>query len=457
MLSYGVKKSFLLSWSIFVKKTPLNPSLLLQNKLREHKAHIAIIGLGYVGLPLAVAFAHAGFTTSGIDVDTKRIQSLNKGKNYIDDISEKMFKQVFSSGRISFHQNFNSLQQADVIIICVPTPLRKTQDPDISYIIAACTEVKKHLHQGQLIILESTTYPGTTEEIMQVELEKDGFQVGRDFFLAFSPERIDPGNPKFQLENTPKIVGGITPVCTDLAAQLYALIVQQVHPVSNPKTAEMVKLLENTFRSVNIGLVNEIAIICKHLGIDTWEVIQAAATKPFGFMPFYPGPGLGGHCIPIDPHYLAWKLRSFNYRTRFIELASEVNESMGTFVVQMAQNALNQKSKPIHKTKLLLMGVAYKKNVSDTRESPAYEIYKQLHRLGAHIDYYDPHVATWMPLENNLSSITLTPSQLKKYAMVIIITNHDNVDYEFLVKNSKLVIDTRNATQGIKSPKIIKL
>lgn len=457
MLSYGVKKSFLLLLEYFVKKTASNPAALLQKKLSEHKAHIAIIGLGYVGLPLAVAFAHAGFTTSGIDVDAKRIQSLNKGKNYIADISEKVFKQVFHSGRISFQQNFDSLKHADAIIICVPTPLRKTQDPDISYIIAACTEVKKHLHKGQLIILESTTYPGTTEEIMQVELEKDGAQVGHDFFLAFSPERIDPGNPKFQLENTPKIVGGITPTCTELATQLYAFIVQQVYPVSNPKTAEMVKLLENTFRSVNIGLVNEIAIICKHLGIDTWEVIQAAATKPFGFMPFYPGPGLGGHCIPIDPHYLAWKLRSFNYRTRFIELASEVNESMGTFVVQMTQNALNQKSKPIHQSKILLMGVSYKRNVSDTRESPAYEIYKQLHRLGAQIDYCDPHVNTWTPIEKTLHSVPFTPSQIKKYAITLIVTDHANVDYELLVKNSNLVIDTRNATQGIKNSKIIKL
>ena len=429
----------------------------LENKIAQRSANIAVIGLGYVGLPLAVALAQQGFKVFGIDSDPKKIQKLQAGQSYIPDIPHTVIKKLNPKRNFLPGTSFQPLGKADCIIICVPTPLRKSHDPDISYIVAAATHVRKHLRRGQLIVLESTSYPGTTEEVLLPQLTQVGLKVGKDFFLVFSPERIDPGNKKFQLHNTPKIVGGCTPHCTKLASLLYGTIVEEVHTVSDPKTAEMAKLLENTFRAVNIGLVNEIAIICHHLQLDTWEVLQAAATKPFGYMPFYPGPGLGGHCIPVDPHYLSWKLRTVNYRTRFIELATEVNQSMPNYVVQMLVKGLNQQRKAIQGAKLLILGVAYKKNVSDTRESPAYEIYQQLKNLGAKVDYHDPFVPHWKTEMASLKSIAFTPRNLKKYAAGIIIADHETVDYRRLVSILPLIIDTRNATQQIRSKKIFKI
>ncbi len=430
----------------------------LISKIEQKKAKLGVIGMGYVGLPLALEFCKAGFEVTGIDLDKKKIDSINNGKSYIEDASDTDLKTAVSQGRLHATTDFSILKQLDTVSICVPTPLRKTKDPDISYILSATQEISKYIHAGQLIVLESTTYPGTTEEIILPELESRGLKVGVDFFLAFSPERIDPVNKQFNTRNTPKIIGGITAKCTESAAALYSKAVEKVIPVSSTRAAEMVKLLENTFRAVNIGLVNEIAIICNKLGMDVWEIIDAAATKPFGFMPFYPGPGLGGHCIPVDPHYLSWKLKMFNYNARFIELASEVNTNMPYFVVNKIFDALNAQKKSINGSKILVLGVAYKKDVGDVRESPALDVIRLLKEKGGLISYNDPHIRHLHEENMDFSSVDLGDySVLRNYDCAVIITNHSLYDYKKVVDNSKIIVDTRNATRGILSEKIVKL
>ncbi|MFO1464681.1 MAG: nucleotide sugar dehydrogenase [bacterium] len=434
-----------------------NSQAILLNRIQQRSARVGVIGLGYVGLPLAVAFAEAGFSVTGIDVDPKKIAALCAGKNYIPDIPDRLVQELARSGKLRATGDFGAARSLDAVSICVPTPLRKTRDPDISYIVHATSELKKTLHPGQLIVLESTTYPGTTEELVLPALQSEKFRVGRDFFLAFSPERIDPGNPRFGLKNTPKILGGVTPACTQVSAALYRHVADKVLEVSSSQTAEMVKLLENTFRAVNIGLVNEIAQICDKLKINTWEVIDAAASKPFGFMPFYPGPGLGGHCIPVDPHYLSWKLRSMNYTTRFIELASEINQEMPHYVFLKIQAALNERKKPLKGARVLLLGVAYKKNVSDTRESPAYDLAKLLEEAGASLSYSDPHVASWKTDLREYRSQKPNKVLLGRQDCVVILTDHEAFDYRGIVAASPLVVDTRNATKGLSQKKVVRL
>ena len=430
----------------------------LIDKIERKSARLGIIGMGYVGLPLALEFCRAGFDVTGIDLDKKKIDSINRGKSYIEDATDADIGSAVSQGRLHATADFSVLQQLDTVSICVPTPLRKTKDPDISYIISATQQIAKYLHKGQLIVLESTTYPGTTEEIILPELEKKGLKAGVDFFLAFSPERIDPVNIHFNTKNTPKIIGGVTAKCTESAAALYSKAVDKVITVSSTRAAEMVKLLENTFRAVNIGLVNEIAIICNKLGMDVWEIIDAAATKPFGFMPFYPGPGLGGHCIPVDPHYLSWKLKMFNYNARFIELASEVNTNMPYFVVSKVFDALNVQKKSINGSKILILGVAYKKDVGDVRESPALDVIRLLKDKGGLISYNDPHIPHLHEESMDISSTDLSDySALSNYDCVVIVTNHTSYDYQKVVDCSKIIVDTRNATKGIISDKIVKL
>jgi len=425
----------------------------LVEKIVERKAKIGIIGLGYVGLPLAVEFGKTGFNVSGIEIDKDKVWMVNRGKCYIQDVSEAELKGLVKDNRMKATTRFSILKEMDVVIICVPTPLRKTRDPDISYIITAVEEIAKYLHRGQLIVLESTTYPGTTREVILPRLKRKNLIVGKDFYLAFSPERIDPGNKEYALRNTPKVVSGITRNCTRITSLLYKQIIDNVVVVSTTESAEMVKLLENTFRIVNIGLVNEIALICDRLRLDTWEVIDAAATKPFGFMPFYPGPGLGGHCIPVDPHYLSWKMKALNFYARFIELAGEINSRMPEFLISKIDAALNERKKSIKGSRILILGVAYKSNVSDTRESPALDVIRLLKDREGKVIYNDPYV----PRVEGLKSIRLTKSSLRNVDCVVIITAHTDYDYQEIVENAKLIIDSRNATKGIKSKKIIKL
>jgi len=430
----------------------------LIKKLEQKSAKIGIIGMGYVGLPLALEFCKVGFDVTGIDLDKKKIDSINNGKSYIEDATNADIGSAVRQGRLHATTDFSVLQQLDTVSICVPTPLRKTKDPDISYIISATKEIKKYLHPGQLIVLESTTYPGTTDEIILPELESSGLKVGVDFFLAFSPERIDPVNKLFNTKNTPKIIGGVTLKCTESARALYSQAVDKIITVGSTRAAEMVKLLENTFRAVNIGLVNEIAIICNKLGMDVWEIIDAAATKPFGFMPFYPGPGLGGHCIPVDPLYLSWKLKMFNYNARFIELASEVNTNMPYFVVTKVFDALNAHRKSINGSNILVLGAAYKKDVGDVRESPALDVIRLLKDKGGVISYNDPHIPLLHEDNMDLRSIDLSDySALNNYDCTVIVTDHSSYDYKKVVECSNIVVDTRNATKGIVSNKIVRL
>lgn len=417
-----------------------------------------VIGLGYVGLPLAVEIANAGFEVIGIDVDEDKVHAVNRGRSYIEDVPHSALARVVKSGRLRATTDFDTLAQIDAISICVPTPLRKTKDPDISFILDAVSEISKRLRKGQIIILESTTYPGTTDEMLLPELSQSGLRVGKDFYLAFSPERVDPGNKVYRTKDTPKIIGGITPQCTRKAAAYYKKIFDKVVPVSSTKCAEMVKLLENTFRSVNIGLVNEVALMCDRLGLDVWEVIDAAATKPFGFMAFYPGPGLGGHCIPIDPHYLSWKLKTLNYYAKFIELAGDINTNMPGYVVKKIISALNRVGKPLRNARIIIVGAAYKKNVGDLRESPALDVIELLHREGAHIEYNDPYVSEIREAGLELRSRPLTAKLLKSADCVVIITNHDSYDYEFICRHAPLIMDTRNATKNIRTrTPIVKL
>jgi UDP-N-acetyl-D-glucosamine dehydrogenase len=426
---------------------------LIQNK----EAKIGIVGLGYVGLPLLLEFAKSGFTVTGIDIDTQKVKLLEKGKSYIQDVSDKELNPFIEMKRINPTSSFEVIERLDAVIICVPTPLVKTKDPDLSHVVSAAKEIKKWLGKGQLIILESTTYPGTTEEIVLPILSEKGKKVGRDFFLAFSPERVDPPNQEFQIQNTPKIVGGVTPFCTKLATQLYQSIVKKVIPVSSTMVAEMVKLLENTFRSVNIALVNEVALLSNKLGIDVWEVIDAAATKPFGFMPFHPGPGIGGHCIPVDPFYLSWKAKQNGFEARFIELAGKINGSMPEHVVNKITESLNDRSKSVRNSKLLVLGVAYKKDIDDIRESPALDILALLFKLGANLSYHDPYVPSLNVVNQILSSVNISKNPIKNYDCVIIVTNHSSFDYEMVVKESQLIIDTRNALKGFRQPHIVRL
>jgi UDP-N-acetyl-D-glucosamine dehydrogenase len=429
----------------------------LKEKLETRKALQSVIGLGYVGLPLAVEFAGAGLKTVGIDVDGKKVDSVNRAKSYIGDVSEKDLAEVVKSGRLRATTDFSVLAETDTVNIAVPTPLRKTKDPDISYIVAALKEIRKYLHEGQLIILESTTYPGTTEEVMLPILEESGLKVGKDFYLAFSPERVDPGNEKFNTRNIPKVVGGVTPECTKLAAALYRSAGMNPVPVNSSRVAETVKLLENTFRSVNIGLVNEIALMCYRMGINVWEVIDAAATKPFGFMPFYPGPGLGGHCIPIDPFYLSWKAKQSGFDARFIELAGMINSDMPSQVVIRVSEALNEKKKCMNGSKILIVGVSYKKDIDDTRESPAFDIIRLLRQRCADVWWYDPFVEE---LDHNLEGVNkfdYSAKELKTIDCAIVVTGHTKVDYDILVKNCSLIFDSRNVLRNFTASNIVRL
>ena len=429
----------------------------LLKKIRSHSLRVAVIGLGYVGLPLATTFAEAGFDVTGIDVDQQKVNTANKGESYIPDIPSHTLQTLVASKCLHFTTDFAALEDVDAVSICVPTPLRKTRDPDISYILSATQHVREHLHKGQLVILESTTYPGTTDELVLPELLATGLKVGVDFFLAFSPERIDPGNAHFDTSNTPKVVGGVTADCTELAQAFYGAAIKQIVPVSSARAAEMTKLLENTFRAVNIGLVNEIAIICEKLNINVWEVIDAAATKPFGFMRFLPGPGLGGHCIPIDPHYLSWKLKTLDYTARFIELASEVNSSMPHYVVNKISEALNEQKLSFNGSKILVLGVAYKRNVGDVRESPALDIIQELQLRKASILYNDEYVPSLTLPNHTLYSQSLTKELLQSVDCVVIITDHSYYDTTWIVQEARCIVDTRNMTQGHEDTKIVRL
>jgi UDP-N-acetyl-D-glucosamine dehydrogenase len=431
----------------------------LKEKIEKKKAVVGVIGLGYVGLPLAVEFGNRGFKVLGFEISKKKVDLINSGRSDIDDIKDEPVKKLVQKGLLKATLNSVLLRNADCVSICVPTPLSKTKDPDVSYILSAVNQVRKYLHPGQLVVLESTTYPGTTEELILPILEETGLKVGKDFFLSFSPERVDPANKNFTVENTPRVVGGITPLCTRISKLFYEQIIGKVVPVSSTQSAEMVKLLENTFRSVNIGLVNEVALMCDRLKIDVWEIIQAADTKPFGFMPFYPGPGLGGHCIPIDPHYLSWKLKSLNYYARFIELAGDINSHMPEYVVERVTRALNQFKKTLKDTNILILGVAYKRNIRDVRESPALDVIKLLQNAGAKVKYNDPHVPSILMDSYAMKSTKLTSALLKKTDCVVIVTDHSAFNYDWIVRNSNLVFDTRNATKLVKNNRgrIIKL
>lgn len=430
----------------------------LYEKIRAKKIRCGIIGLGYVGLPLAMEFAKSGVEVVGIDNDSRKIQSIQERKSYIQDVEEKTLSKLVGEKKFSATSDYSAIRHLDVINICVPTPLRKSKDPDISYIVSATQEIAKYLHDQMLIILESTTYPGTTEEVILPMLEEKGLKVGKDFYLAFSPERVDPGNPVYNTRNIPKVVGGITPQCTELAKAYYELAIEKVHTVSCSRAAEMVKLLENTFRSVNIGLVNELCQMSEKLGVDVWEIIDAAATKPFGFMPFYPGPGLGGHCIPIDPHYLAWKARIHGFDPRFIELATNVNSSMPEFVVHKAQAILNDRGKAMRGAQIYILGITYKKNVSDVRESPSLEIIEMFEKSGAQVSFYDPYVSEFKLDHHEKVYRGVAPEALKTQPdLAVLLTNHEAFDYAKFLTQFSLILDTRNAFKGKHSDKVIKI
>jgi UDP-N-acetyl-D-glucosamine dehydrogenase len=424
---------------------------ILADKIASRTATVGVIGLGYVGLPLAVDFARAGFSVVAVDLDASKVKAINEGRSYILDVESDAVREATESGKLRATTNYAALRDADTISICVPTPLRKTKDPDISYIVSATESIAANSRPGQLVVLESTTYPGTTDEIILPRLAAKGGKVGHDFFLAFSPERVDPGNPRYKTANIPKVIGGVTPTCLGLATALYSHTIERIVPVSSPSTAEMVKLLENTFRAVNIGMANELAIMCAKLGIDVWEVIEAAATKPFGFMPFYPGPGLGGHCIPVDPHYLSWKLKTLDYKARFIELASEVNTQMPFYVLDLVSDALNDHCKPLRGSRALVLGVTYKRDVEDVRESPAIDIINLLRQKGAHVEYHDPYAATLQVSEHEppMERAELTEEALSSADVVVIATDHTEYDYAWITRHAPLIVDTRNATRSV--------
>lgn len=420
----------------------------LLGKIEARTARVGVIGLGYVGLSLAVELAKAGFVVRGIDLDLERVNLLNRGESYLVDVPADVLKPLVGGGRLSASTTFDAAGEADALIICVPTPLRKTKEPDISFILSAVESVLPHLRPGQLIVLESTTYPGTTEEVVQPRLEGNGLVIGRDVFLAFSPERVDPGNKRFTTANIPKVVGGVTPGCTRLAAALYGKVTATVFEASSPRVAETAKLLENTFRSVNIALANELAFACRKIGVDPWEVIEAAATKPFGFMPFYPGPGIGGHCIPVDPLYLSWKVRLTGYEAQFIALADQVNRAMPEHVVTLVGDALNERARALRGAGVLVMGVTYKADVNDVRESPALEIIEMLEKKGARVSYADPFTPQVTVNGLKLSSVEATEEQIATADCVLVLTNHSSFDWALVAERAKLVVDTRNALKA---------
>ena len=430
----------------------LNPHAAdLHRLLVARSARVGVVGLGYVGLPLAVEFGHAGFSVVGLDVDQRRCDAINRGESEIQDVPDSAVAELVRDGKLSAVADIGAAGSLDVVNICVPTPLRKTKDPDLSYVVAAAQAIKAHLRRGMLVVLESTTYPGTTEEVVQPILEESGLKAGSDFFLAYSPERVDPGNQQWGTRNVPKVVGGLTSDCSALAATLYGAAVDTVVRVSSPRAAEMVKILENTFRAINIGLVNELAMMCDRIGIDVWEVIDAAATKPFGFMPFYPGPGLGGHCIPIDPFYLSWKVREVGFEARFIELAGQVNGAMPNHVVGKVADALNWHGKAVKGANILIIGVAYKPNVNDVRESPALDVMALLLEKGAQVSYYDPyvpHIDEWHWTGGcAMDSVHYRHELVEAADCVVILTNHKGIDYLEIAAAAQLVVDTRNAVK----------
>ena len=433
-------------------------STSLIDKIQKKEARVGIIGLGYVGLPLAVEFAQVGYHVVGIDTDPIKVDTLNNGDCYIADIPTKILRDMVSTGQLIATQNYEVIGELDAISICVPTPLRKTRDPDMSYIVAATEKIGEHLRPSTVIILESTTYPGTTAELVLPIMLKNGYVVGEDVFLAYSPERIDPANSTYGVRNTPKVIGGVTSLCADVAMALYNTVVDQVVQVSSTQAAEMVKLLANTFRAVNIGLINEVTIMCDKLGIDVWEVIAAAKTKPFGYMPFYPGPGLGGHCIPIDPLYLSWKLKSLNFNARFIELADEINTNMPRYVVQKVAESLNEDSKPVRGSRVLILGVAYKADVDDVREAPALDIIQLLMQQGAVVNYHDPHVPDIQLDGVDICSVDYEMPMLESVDCVIIVTDHSYYNWADILNHTNLVVDTRNATVGLKGlARVVKI
>jgi UDP-N-acetyl-D-glucosamine dehydrogenase len=433
-----------------MKATAQTAADVLVAKAQDRSALIGIVGLGYVGLPLAIEFARAGFRVLGFDVSQAVVDSLTQGRSHVQDVASADVARFAKEGKFTATTDLARLREPDVVSICVPTPLSKTKDPDVSYVLAATNAVKRALRRGQLIVLESTTYPGTTRELMLPALEQTGLKVGEDFFLAFSPERVDPGNPKWNTHNTPKVVGGFTAACRRVAMAIYEPAIERLVAVSSTEAAELVKILENTFRSVNIGLVNEMAIVCDKLGVDVWEVIEAAATKPFGFMKFTPGPGVGGHCIPLDPHYLAWKMRTLNYRTRFIELAGEINAAMPEYWVARVVDRLNEQGRAARGSKVLVVGVAYKKDVDDVRESPALDVIRLLQRRGAAVSYHDPYVRKLKDEAIDLASIPLTSETLAAADCVVIVTDHSEVDYALIERCARLVVDTRNALASVR-------
>ncbi|MBY0504661.1 MAG: nucleotide sugar dehydrogenase [Bryobacteraceae bacterium] len=430
----------------------------LKKKFQDRTVRAGVVGLGYVGLPLAVEFAQEGIHVTGIDLDARKTDAINAGQSYIQDVATERLAPLVASGHLRATTDFAVLRELDTINICVPTPLRKTKDPDMSFIDAASREIAKHLHPGMLIILESTTYPGTTDEMLLPILEEaSGLKVGQDFFVCFSPERVDPGNPNYHTKNIPKVVGGITPACTEAGAAFYAMALDTVVPVGSTRVAEMVKLLENTFRMINIGLVNELAIMCDRMGINVWEVINAAKTKPFGFMAFYPGPGLGGHCIPVDPYYLSWKTKQAGIEARFIELAGYINGQMPHFVVDKIQNALNDHTKPLKGSHVHILGVAYKRDIDDVRESPALDIIHLLQARGARVTYSDPYVKSCR-IEGSGELTAQDPLAMAATSdCVVCVTDHGSFDYGAVLEKSTLIVDTRNAFQKFKSPKIVAL
>lgn len=429
----------------------------LITKIEDKTALIGIAGLGYVGLPLALEFAKGGYQVLGVDISQERIDQLLLGKSHILDIKSEDIARLIQSGRLKVSTSYDLLQDADTISICVPTPLRKTKDPDTSYINSAVAEIKRIFHTPLLIVLESTTYPGTTRELITNEIEALGYKAGKDFYVAFSPERVDPGNLIFNTKNTPKVIGGVTRKCAEITRKLYDKIIEKVVVVNSTEEAEMIKLLENTFRSVNIALVNEMAQMCDRMGIDIWNVIDGAKTKPFGFMPFYPGPGIGGHCIPLDPMYLSWKAKTYDFYNRFIELATDINGNMPYFVVRKLSRILNQKRKPLNGSKILILGIAYKKNTDDIRESPGLEIYRLLKKEKCSVEYNDPYVRSFKEKEKTIHSKKLSAQMLKKYDCVLVSTDHTQYDHAFITKHATLIFDTRSAFKGIKSKKITKL
>ncbi|OGR71308.1 MAG: UDP-N-acetyl-D-glucosamine dehydrogenase [Elusimicrobia bacterium GWC2_63_65] len=429
----------------------------LKKLILERKAKIGIVGLGYVGLPLAAEFGKGGFQVTGFEVDQQKVRDIRDAESYIPDVPTEEVAKLVKKGLLKATLDFSGLKKMDAVIICVPTPLRKSKDPDVSYIVASVKEARRYLRRGQLIVLESTTYPGTTRELVKPMLEAGGLKAGKDFFLAFSPERVDPGNKKYGVKNTPKVVGGHTPACTELAGLLYGAVIDKVLKVSSTEAAELVKLLENTFRAVNIGMINEMALMCHKLGLDVWEVIGAAASKPFGFMPFYPGPGIGGHCIPLDPHYLGWKMKTLNFEPRFIELAGAINSSMPDHVVERLGELLNTRGLALSRSKILMIGMAYKPDISDPRESPARDVLILLEKTGAKADFYDPYVSE-TDVEGEVRRARKDAlKKIKQYDCVMIVTPHSCIDYAAIVKNARLVFDTRNATKGLKGKNIFRL